>query len=525
MNEKYAQYRDRVVQYWLNFSRNQKIMLVSAFLGLILVVILLIYMFSRTQYEVAFQNLDATDSAAIMAYLDGSGIPYKLEAGGSSISVPVADATKVKVEVGSQGMVRNGSIGFDSFDSGASQFGMTDSEFDVRYRNALNGEIQQLLNGMQGVQRSNVLINLPQESVFINPGEKEQASASITMSFVPGFRPTQEQVDGYYNLVKTAVPNLAVADITISSQEGELVASSKVNGGSALASSVVDEQFQIQRKYEGELKRNIQSFLGTMVGMDNLVINVTSTMNFDQMVSKENLVSPIDNNNNEGVKISEQVNNQTSTGTSGAAGGVTGTGETDVPGYQAVDGANSSSSESASRTTNWDVNRIQRDIVSSPYVVKDLMIGIGVQEGALPEANRQVVMDFLTELVRGQLVQSGQNVADNVLIARKVQIITQPFVQPAATGATGGIPLGWGIGIGAAALALGGAAVFVLMRRRKQAVLAAEEELMQSAKVELPTIDLDQVTTESQVRKQLEQLAKKKPEEFVNLLRTWLVDE
>lgn len=525
MNEKVVQYRNRMFGYWQNFSRNQKIMLVSAAAGLILVIILLTNMFSRTQYEVAFQNLDATDSAAIMAYLDGSGVPYKLEAGGTSIAVPVADATKVKVEVGSQGMVQNGSIGFDSFDSGASQFGMTDNEFDVRYRNALNGEVQQLLNGMQGVQRSNVLINLPQESVFINPDEQEQASASITMSFVPGFRPTQEQIDGYYNLVKTAVPNLAVADITISSQQGELVASSKVGGGSALASSAVDAQFQIQRKYESELKRSIQSFLGTMVGMDNLVINVTSTMNFDQTVSKENLVTPLENNNNEGVKISEQVDSATSTGTSGASGGVTGTGETDVPGYQAVDGADSSTSETTSRTTNWDVNRIQRDIVSAPYVVKDLMIGIGVQEGALPEANREVVMSFLTEMVRSQLVQSGQNIADDALIARKVQLISQPFVESADPGATGGIPLGWGIGIGAAALALGGAAVFVLMRRRKQAALAAEQEMVQPPKVELPTIDLDQVTTESQVRKQLEQLAKRKPEDFVNLLRTWLVDE
>jgi flagellar M-ring protein FliF len=36
---------------------------------------------------------------------------------------------------------------------------------------------------------------------------------------------------------------------------------------------------------------------------------------------------------------------------------------------------------------------------------------------------------------------------------------------------------------------------------------------------------MENVSNESQVRKQLESLAKKKPEEFVNLLRTWLVDE
>jgi flagellar M-ring protein FliF len=83
------------------------------------------------------------------------------------------------------------------------------------------------------------------------------------------------------------------------------------------------------------------------------------------------------------------------------------------------------------------------------------------------------------------------------------------------------------MGIGAVAAALAGVVGFLVVRRRKQAaILAAEEEmLLQPAKVEFPTIDLENVNNESQVRKQLEQLAKRKPDDFVNLLRTWLVDE
>ena len=48
---------------------------------------------------------------------------------------------------------------------------------------------------------------------------------------------------------------------------------------------------------------------------------------------------------------------------------------------------------------------------------------------------------------------------------------------------------------------------------------------MAAGKAELPTIDIENVTNDNQVRKQLETLAKKRPEDFVNLLRTWLVDE
>jgi flagellar M-ring protein FliF len=62
-----------------------------------------------------------------------------------------------------------------------------------------------------------------------------------------------------------------------------------------------------------------------------------------------------------------------------------------------------------------------------------------------------------------------------------------------------------------------------LYRRRKTVQEAAELAAM--PRVEMPTIDIDNVSSESQVRKQLESLAKRKPDDFVNLLRTWLVDE
>ena len=149
--------------------------------------------FSRTDYELAFHDLDSTDAAAIMEYLDSSEIDYQLADGGKSILVPTADASEVKVDASSQGLVQNGSIGFEAFNQGSSMFGSTDHEFDVKYRNALNGEIQQLLNGMQGVQKSNVLINLPEESVFLSTDDKEQASAINHDHISPGLPPSTKR--------------------------------------------------------------------------------------------------------------------------------------------------------------------------------------------------------------------------------------------------------------------------------------------------------------------------------------------
>ncbi|MFD0587588.1 flagellar basal-body MS-ring/collar protein FliF [Paenibacillus sp. GCM10027627] len=523
MNEKFAQYRERLTAFWGQMGKKQKIWLGASISGLLLTVILLTIVFTRTEYELAFQNLDATDTAAVMNYLEASGIPYELGGNGTSISVPSAVAAKVKVEAGSQGLVQNGSIGFEVFNSSSSKLGTTENEFNVIYQNAVNGEVQKLLNGLQGVESSKVLINSPEESVFLTPEDATKASAAIVMKFKPGYRPTQKAIDGYYNLVQATVSDLDIKDITISSPQGELV-SSEAGGIGTGNADVVELQFQIQNKYESELKKNIQQFLGPIVGSDNLVVSVSSSMNFDKKLTQENLVRPLENNNNNGILISEETNSTSSTGSSAAPGGVAGTGETDIPGYEAS-GQGNSNSESNSAIRNYEFDRINNNIESGPFVLKDLSISIGIEAEQLnDEASRASVMGYLTTLVRAQLADSGQNVNDDELINKKVSLIARNFAEsPSASGASG-ISMPWAIGIGVAALALIGGLVFMLMRRRKQPPIQ-EMEMASPSKVEYPTLDLDSANNESQARKNLETLAKRKPDEFVNLLRTWLVDE
>ncbi|MFF2482654.1 flagellar basal-body MS-ring/collar protein FliF [Paenibacillus sp. NPDC058071] len=522
MNEKIAQSSQRLKQFWGQMGRKQKIGLGASIGVLLLSIILLTYIFTRTDYELAFQNLDSTDAAAIVNYLEGSGISYELSPNGKSISVPSAVATRIKLEVGSQGLVKNGSMGFEAFSKGSSAFGSTENEFNVKYLNALNGEIQQLLNGMQGVESTKVLVNLPEESVFLSPVDKEKASASIMMNFLSGYRPSQKEIDGYYNLVKTAVPKLALEDITITSPQGEF-SSSQAGGQAGMGTTEAAEtQFQIQRKYEAELRKSIQSFLGPIVG-DNLVISVASSFNFDKKKSEEQLVKPLDNNNNNGIIISEQVD--TSSSTNNGSGGVAGTGDTDVPGYTAGQGG-SGESENSSRVTNYEPSRINNLIESGPYTIKDLSVSIGIDQDKLDQNGIDNVKAYLASLVRAQLADSGQDVNDDVLIDKKVSIITQTFAaNGGAAQSNGFLSTGWMIGIGAAALAIIAALSIMLVRRRKQRQAVEEQFAMEPpANVEYPSLDLD-ITNDSQARKNLETLAKRKPEEFVNLLRTWLAEE
>ncbi|KJB85064.1 flagellar M-ring protein FliF, partial [Paenibacillus sp. E194] len=303
MNEKVTQYREQASRYWNQFSKKQKALLLST-IGLVLVAaVIMTYLFSKTEYELAFRDLNANDAAGIIEYLNSNNIPYQLSSNGSQISVPSTSAAKVKVDVGAQGIVKNGSIGFESFGADGLMSGMTDNVFDVRYKNALNGEVERLLRQMQGVQDAKVIVNLPKETVFATP-DQEQASASIVLSFKGGYQPNQAEVDGYFNLVKTAVPHLPIENITISSNESMFFASGSVGGNGKNALGEVDEQLKIQRKYENDIRMTVQQFLNGQFPADKVHILVSAKLNFDKIHKKEDLVEPVNKEEMKGIEIS-----------------------------------------------------------------------------------------------------------------------------------------------------------------------------------------------------------------------------
>ncbi len=114
--------------------------------------------------------------------------------------------------------------------------------------------------------------------------------------------------------------------------------------------------------------------------------------------------------------------------------------------------------------------------------------------------------------------------ANDAALTSKVNVFSQAFATDTTDEGFFANNMTWIIAA-LAALVIA-AVVFVIYRRRKQQQTGNyEEDMLLPVVTELPSISLDNLTNDSQVRKQLESLAKKKPDEFVNLLRTWLADE
>ncbi|MGZ9584641.1 flagellar basal-body MS-ring/collar protein FliF [Paenibacillus marinisediminis] len=527
MNEKMAQYREKATQYWNQYSKKQKAMMIATLAAVVLIIGIVTFQLSKTEYTLAFRDLNSNDAAGIIEYLNTNGIDYQLSADGSAISVPTSDASKVKVDVGAQGLVKNGSIGFDSFGEEGLMSGMTDNVFDVRYKDALNGEIERLLREMDGVKDAQVLVNLPKETVFAVESQP-QASASVILKFEPGFNPSQQVVDGYFNLISSAVPNLPIEQITLTSSEGPLYATGSAGSSTGALSGQVEEQLAIQRRYERDLAEKVRSFMASATGieLDKVNVLVSANLNFDKVNKEENLVQPVDTENMKGIEISVQELQESFSGSGANQGGVAGTGTEDVTNYPGASGSGDTNSEKSQRTVNYEVNRIKNTIEASPYALQDLTIHTAIESESLTDDNVNALEKVLQSIVSAQLKTFGTNITDAELES-KVSVISQNGTNVGTPGKTS-IPTWVWYGAGALALLLiGGGVAFAAARSRKRKQEEFEDEDMPfiPTRTELPSIDLDYATNENQVRKQLETLAKKKPEEFVSLLRTWLADE
>lgn len=528
MNERLTRYRDKAVQYWKQTTRIQRLVFISSAILLVLITAITVYNLSKTEYSTAFKDLDATDAAAITAYLNDQGISYKLSSDGRSIGVPSTVATQVKIDVEHQGLMKNGSLGYGIFKENISSFGMTDNEFGVLKKDADAGEIQQLINSLDGVSHSKVVIYLPEESVFVNES-RGTASASAVITFRPGFRPDQGLIDTIYNLVTHSLPQIDKEHITISDTKGELLPSTKMAGGVDNASAVVAQQFMIKKQFENEIQRNVQSLLGSIMRADKVAVSVISSLNFDKKNSVEQLVAPVNTDNNKGIEISVEKIQESYSGEGGGASGVAGTGEGDVPGYPGGDSSGNFESESLSEKINYDVNRISNEIISSPFQVKDLTINVAVEPPdaqnpeSLTQDTKDAIQQILSNIVAASLADSGRTYTEEE-INKKVFVLAHSFdgvstEEPATIWQS---PVFYGLAAVALAVIIVG--TLLAFRRRKPHIQEEDLELA-APRPDIPTIDMETVSNESQVRKQLESLARKKPEEFVNLLRTWLVDE
>lgn len=530
-NEKIMKLKETARTFWSKRSKSQKGLLIGSIVAVIALVAVISLFTTNTKYVPLYNNLSLQEVGQIKTELETRGIPFELDKGGTTIMVPSEQADGLLVDLAGLGIPNSGSIDY-SFFSENSSWGITDNEFNIMKLDAMQTELANLIKSIDGINDATVMINMPKEPVFVNEAT-QPTSASIVIETAPGYRFEGNQIKSLYQLVSKAVPNLQPEDITIMNQYFEYYDQNSQN--SPGFQDAYTYQQTVKKDIERDLQRRVQQMLGTMVGMDNVIVSVTADIDFTQENRVEEIVEPADPENMEGLPVSIETIRETYSGEGAEVGGIGGTGEGDTPNYPGAEEGQNGDYEYIKETINNEFNRIHKEIIESPYKVRDLGIQVAVDNVKsrtnddteyLSQQDMMVVEDGITSILNSIITTSIDAGYGDIVPEEKTSIVFQEFSGSNTAIQEPGfqIPL-WMYIVGAVLLVIIIILIILLFVRKPKNQV---EEIRQEAFVTESIESIPEVTEETesiQRRKQLEKMAKDKPEEFAKLLRGWIGED
>ncbi|MFC4387395.1 flagellar basal-body MS-ring/collar protein FliF [Gracilibacillus marinus] len=528
MNETIKKYIRVSKEKYQSLSKLQKGTIFGS-LGIILILIIGISIFaSNKNFVPLYSDLTIQEVGQIKAELDAKGVQYELINGGTTIQVPEAQAQSLLVDLASQGIPKSGSIDY-SFFSENSSWGVTDNEFDVMKLDAMQSELANLIAQIEGIDSAEVSLTIPKDPVFVSE-QKQDSSAAIVIQTQPGYQFEPNQINALYHLVSKSVPNLSTDNIVIMNQNFEYF---DLNDENTLASSEsYASQQQIKQDIEQDIERQVQRMLGMMIGMDKVAISATADIDFTQEQRVEQLVEPV-NEETDTLPVSIETITESFTGAQPENGAV-GTEEGDTPNYPAGLDGNVGDYEMVKESVNNEFNRIQRDIVESPYKIRDLGIQVAIDNTRTGENGEveqlapaeQVAVEESVASILDSIIQTTIDKSyGNVVPGENVSIVFQPFNGVDNTTenvVTTTIPIY--VYIALALLVVIIIVLILLLRKRKK---VTEEEVEEETVIseEVPAMVMNDDSDDTKRRKQLEKYAQEKPEDFAKLLRSWISED
>jgi flagellar M-ring protein FliF len=286
-------------------------------------------------YSLLYANLGGEDAAQITQSLDSARIPYKLEDGGQSISVPAEQLAAARLKLAAQGLPEGGGgVNAITKDPG---FGVSAFMESARYQHALETELARTIASLQNVQGARVHLAMSRQSAFVS--DRRPGSASVFLQIKAGRRIDEEQVQAIANLVASSIPELAASQVTVVDQAGRLLSAPNTDSDTAMR----DKMFEFAHRLEESYAQRIQEMLTPLVGPGRVRAQVVAQVDMSTTEQTREQYNPQGQ-----VVRSESTSEEAAKNGNGTAGGVPGalTNQPPQPGVALPPGATPATAQS-----------------------------------------------------------------------------------------------------------------------------------------------------------------------------------
>ena len=478
----------------------------------IVFLVLVMHFASTKSYTTLETSLDPAQTGKITSALDAKGIGYEIQNGGTALAVDSGQVSQARIALATAGLLGVGSQqpGFTLLDK--STLGASNFQQQITYQRALEGQLDQTIEQIQGVDSATVNLVLPSQQDQLFGENGPSSSASVLLSDSGTLDPNA--VKGVAKLVASSVQGLSDQKVTITDSSGALLWPTS----GADASGATSKQ-AAQNQYDAQMAAAATGLLAQTLGPGKAQVVVNADVNANQATS-DTLVY-----GKKGVPLTQQSQSETLKGGGGTAGGTTGT----IPAYAAAGGSSSSNYNNKTSNTTFGVDKTVTHSTIAPGAVNSQTVSVlvdkSVPASAIPAIKNAVAGAVGLNAKRGDTLSISQ-------IA---------FAKPAATTASPSSPtkmLGYAK-YGAVGL---GALLFLFfmrrnLKRREREVFSGQPTWLRELETPRPLAALasgadDEPTDIKRLRspvnvpkRQVEELVDRDPDRVAQQVRAWMSED
>ena len=356
---------------------------------------LFVHTVSQPTYSTLASGLDPTQTGKMTATLSTAGINYQLQNNGTALAVQSNQTAQARVALAGAGELGNTQPGFELFDK--QSLGESNFQQQVTYQRALQGQLEQTIDSVQGVSGAQVELVLPNPQNEVFGETSSAASAAVLLSGTTSLDPSS--VKGIATLVTSSVPGLQLSKVTITDASGQLLWPAAGGGGDGSGSSVQEAE----QHYDQATAASLDAMLAQTLGPNKAQVMVYANMNVNQ-TTQESLTY-----GKEAVPLQKSSETETLTGTGVGTGGTTGTAN-----LTAAAGAAGGKSNYKRETTNATngVNKTVTHSTIAPGTIESQHVSVllekSVPASAIPAIKEAVTNGAGINAKRGDTISIGQ---------------------------------------------------------------------------------------------------------------------
>ncbi len=490
--------------------------------GAILFIYLFVHTVSQPSYTTVVSGVEPSQTGKMTATLSAQGINYQLQNGGTAVAVQSNQTAKARVALAGADELGNSQPDFSLFDK--QNLGESNFEQQVTYQRALQGQLAETIDSVQGVSGAQVELVLPSSQSQVFGEDQNVSSAAVLLSGTTSL--DSASVRGIAQLVSSSVPGLQLSKVTITDATGELLWPQSAGAGGGSGSDVQEAQ----QRYDQGMEASLDAMLAQTLGPNKAQVLVYANMNVDQ-TTKEALEY-----GKTGTPLQQSKTIESLSGAGAGAGGVTGTANLTTAAAGTAGGKSSYKHETTNSSLGVDKTVTHSTI--APGTVESQHVSV-LLDSSVPAASLPAIKEAVTNAA-GIQTKRG----DTISVAQVA------FAKP-TTAAAAASPLA-----DAKYVLLGlGAAIFLffttrsLRKREKEAIeepvwLRELETPMRLSELERETAPRPapvlagaapangsgaapngQSDGGENIRKQVEQLVDSNPDRVAQQLRTWMQED